>query len=194
MYRGIGESGTAYSAMQWASAKKFGVDENGLQSIERMRIRYPRPYWNYVKALSEEFDVDPYLILSIARQESTYRPALTSHAGASGVMQLMPRTAEWLADVDSNISKENATNLEMPKHSLRMGTVYIKRMLDRSNGNVIYALASYNAGPGNCDKWRKRNPEYTMEEFVENIPFSETQSYVKRILAHYATYKSIYTD
>jgi len=192
MYRGIGEGGTAYSAMQWASEKNFEVDDNGVQSVKRLRIRYPRPYWEYVKSLSEEFDVDPYLILSIARQESTYRPALTSHAGASGVMQLMPRTAKWLADVDSNISQENASNLEMPQHSLRMGTVYIKRMLDRSDGNVIYALASYNAGPGNCDKWRKRNPNQSMEEFVENIPFSETQHYVKNILSHYATYKSIY--
>lgn len=194
IYRGIGEGGTSYSAMEWAFEKDFGVGEDGSISVERWRIRYPRPYWEYVTALAKEFDLDPYLILSIARQESTYRPSLTSHAGAKGLMQLMPSTAKWLADVDENVSQTNAARLDMPKHSLRMGTAYFKRMLDRSDGNIIYALASYNAGPGNCDKWRKRNPQHTMDEFVEDIPFPETQNYVKRILAHYATYKSIYPE
>lgn len=194
LYRGLGESGVAYSAMQWASNKGFGVGNDGAISVERWRIRYPRPYWEYVSALAQELDLDPYLILAIARQESTYRPALQSHAGATGVMQLMPRTAEWLAQVDGRVSQTNATHLDQPQHSLRMGTVYFKRMLDRSDGNIIYALASYNAGPGNCDKWRKRHPDYTTDQFVENIPFPETQNYVKRILAHYATYKSLYPE
>ena len=194
MYRGVAEAGTAYSAMQWAAARDFGENDDGSQSIERLRIRYPRPYWEYVSALSEELDLDPYLILSIARQESTYRPGLTSHAGAKGVMQLMPRTAKWLGETDKLVSRNASRRLDEPRHSLRMGAVYFRRMLDRSDGNVAYALASYNAGPGNFDKWRKRSPNQSIEEFVEAIPFNETRSYVKRILAHYATYKSIYPE
>jgi soluble lytic murein transglycosylase len=180
--------------MQWAAARDFGENDDGSQSIERLRIRYPRPYWEYVSALSEELDLDPYLILSIARQESTYRPGLTSHAGAKGVMQLMPRTAKWLGETDKLVSRNASRRLHEPRHSLRMGAVYFRRMLDRSDGNVAYALASYNAGPGNFDKWRKRSPNQSIEEFVEAIPFNETRSYVKRILAHYATYKSIYSE
>lgn len=193
-YRAIGEAGIAYSAMQWANARQFGVGEDGQESVERLRVRYPRPYWDYVTALGEELDLDPYLILSVARQESTYRPNLTSSAGAKGVLQLMPRTARWLGDTDLRVSKDTASRLEEPGHSLRMGAVYLRQMLDRSDQNVVYALASYNAGPGNFSKWHKRNPNLSEEEFIERIPFAETQSYVKRILAHYATYKSIYGD
>ncbi|MFP6581194.1 MAG: transglycosylase SLT domain-containing protein [Candidatus Hydrogenedentota bacterium] len=193
-YRAIGEAGVAYSAMQWANARRFGVGDDGRESVERLRIRYPRPYWSYVSSLGEELDLDPYLILSIARQESTYRPNLTSSAGAKGVLQLMPTTAKWLGDTDPRISKQDATRLEDPQHSLRMGAVYLRQMLDRSDGNVAYALASYNAGPGNFDKWRRRKPNLSVPEFIEEIPFTETRNYVKRILAHYATYKSIYKN
>lgn len=194
LYRAIGEAGTAYSAMQWANARDFGRLEDGRQSVERMRIRYPRPYWDIVTQLGEELNLDPYMILSIARQESTYRPNLTSSAGAHGVLQLMPSTAKWLGDADPRITKETASRLEEPPHSLRMGAVYFRRMLDRSDQNVAYALASYNAGPGNFDKWERKWRNIPTEDFIEVIPFNETRNYVKRILAHYATYKSIYED
>jgi tetratricopeptide (TPR) repeat protein len=194
LYRGIGEAGTSYSAMQWADEQDFGVNADGSQTIERLRIRYPRPYWEYVTALGEELELDPYLILAIARQESTFRPGLKSSAGAQGVMQLMPRTAKWLGDTDRAVSRNTAQRLDEPRHSLRMGAVYFRRMLDRSEGNLVYALVSYNAGPGNFDKWRRRNPNLSLAEFVEEIPFGETRNYVKRILAHYATYKSIYPE
>lgn len=194
MYRAIGEAGTAYSAMQWADMNNFGVNEDSTQSVERLRIRYPRPYWEFVSALGAELDLDPYLILSIARQESTYRPGLSSSAGAKGVMQLMPRTAKWLGDTDPKITGDTAQRLDEPRHSLRMGSVYLRQMIDRSGGNIAYALASYNAGPGNFDKWYRRNPNQPVTEFIEEIPFAETQAYVKRILAHYATYKSIYPE
>ena len=146
------------------------------------------------QALAEELDLAPYLILAIARQESTYRPSLKSSAGAKGIMQLMPRTAKWMGDTDKLVTRNTAQRLDEPRHSLRIGAVYFKRMLDRSKGDLVYALASYNAGPGNCDKWRKRHPNYSTSEFIEAIPFNETRNYVKRILAHYATYKSIYPE
>ncbi|HEX73202.1 MAG TPA: tail length tape measure protein, partial [Candidatus Hydrogenedentes bacterium] len=113
-------------------------------------------------------------------------------AGATGVMQIMPATGRWLADVDANIPADYAGNLESARHSIRMGAFYLRRMLRRSDNNIIFALASYNAGPGNCDKWRKRFPNLGMEEFVEAIPFSETRDYVKKVLGNYAAYYSLY--
>ena len=65
-------------------------------------------------------------------------------------------------------------------------------MLDRSDGNPVYALASYNAGPGNCDKWRTRSGGSSLEQFLESIPFPETNDYVKKVLANYAAYHSVY--
>ena len=156
------------------------------------RIRYPRVYWDEVVALGEELELDPFLILAVARQESTYRPNLTSIAGARGVMQLMPDTASWLARIDERITDQHASHLSTPQHALRIGAVYLKRLMLRSDHNLVYALASYNAGPGNCDKWRRRFGEIPPDEFIEKIPFGETKNYVKRILAHYATYHSLY--
>lgn len=122
----------------------------------------------------------------------TRRFVLRDRAGAKGLMQLMPRTVKWLGDTDRAVSRNTSQRLDEPRHSLRMGAVYFKRMLDRSDGNIAFALGSYNAGPGNFDKWRRRNPDMPLAESIEKIPFSETRNYVKRILAHYATYKSIY--
>lgn len=193
LYEAMGEAGTtAYTAMQFANAYHFGDNDDGTQTIARLRIRYPRAYWDRVRQLGRELGIDPYLILSIARQESTYRPTLTSYAGAAGVMQLMPATAQWLTEKDPRLDSELADQLTNPANSLRLGAHYFRMMLDRYEGNVVYALAAYNAGPGNCDAWRRNFRGQSLEDFVESIPFTETRNYVKRILANYATYHSIY--
>jgi tetratricopeptide (TPR) repeat protein len=194
LYRAMGEAGTAYTTMQMADRVRLGQLDGGGQSAERMRIRYPRVYWEEVTALGKELELDPFLILSVARQESTYRPNLTSVSGARGVMQLMPDTASWLGRIDDRISDAQASHLSTPQNALRIGAVYLKRLMLRSDHNLVYALASYNAGPGNCDKWRRRFGEIPPDEFIEKIPFGETKNYVKRILAHYATYHSLYTN
>ncbi len=193
MYLAMGEAGaTAYTAMQFANAYGFGQHEDGSQTLTRLRVRYPQAYWGLVTNLSKEVGVDPYLILSVARQESTYRPALTSSAGAKGVMQVMPSTAKWLVDNDPRLTPELHADLTNPAHSLRLGAFYLRQMLDRYDGNVIYALAAYNGGPGNCDKWRRNFRGTSQADFVEAIAFTETRNYVKRVLSNYMTYHSIY--
>jgi len=104
----------------------------------------------------------------------------------------MPPTAKWLADVDPNIDKTHVANLESPVNSLRLGAFYLRRMLDRSNGNLVDTLASYNGGPGNRDKWRKRFPNHDLDAFVHAIPFEETKTYVQKVLGNYAAYRSLY--
>ena len=193
IYAAIGEAGVAYSAMQWADHLGWGrAGESGMPGPNRLRVSFPLAYWEQVSALGRATGVDPYLMLAVAKQESTYRPALSSHAGASGVMQVMPPTAEWLAKVEPNLTAEDAGNLMVPVHSLRLGAYYLQRMIERSNGNLVYALASYNAGPGNCDKWRRQFGNIDMATFVERIPFDETRHYVKKVLGNYAAYHSLY--
>ncbi len=191
LYAMLGNAGIAYSAMNIAEANKWGEDGAG-KSTARLRILYPRAYWERVRSIAEADNIDPYLILAVARQESTFRPALTSFAGAAGVMQLMPATAKYLAKAESDFEPEIASNLVDPVYSLRMGARYLKRMIERSDGNVAYALASYNAGPGNCSKWRKQFGNAPLESFIESIPFTETREYVKTVLANYAAYLSLY--
>ena len=190
-YQILGEAGLAATAMDYAAAFNLGMKKKQPSTL-RLRVEYPRAYWPHVLAIAKETGLDPYLLLAVARQESRFCPALTSYAGASGVMQVMPPTAKWLAKVEPNIGHEHVANLEAPLNSLRLGAYYLMRMLERCDGNLVYALASYNAGPGNCSKWRKRFPNADLETFVESIPFSETRSYVKIVLANYAAYYSLY--
>ena len=109
-------------------------------------------------------------------------------------MQVMPSTARWLADVDPSIERRHAEHIETPGNALRLGAVYLRRMLDRTDGNVALALAAYNAGPGNLNKWRKRYDESDLDEFIERIPFNETRDYVKRVLGNYSAYLTLYPD
>lgn len=191
LYALLGETGIAYTAMNIAEAYKWGEHE-GVKSDARRRIQYPRAYWNHVQEIAKNDGIDPYLILAVARQESTFRPALSSFAGAAGVMQLMPATARLLAKSEADLGAAGTDNLEDPVYSLRLGSRYLKRMLQQRDGNVAYALASYNAGPGNCSKWRKRFGDVSLESFIESIPFDETRDYVKTVLANYAAYLSLY--
>ena len=192
-YRAVAEAGFAHTALQFASARGWGM-QDGQPTVERLRLEFPLAYWPLVTAISRETGVDPYLVLSVAKQESTFRASVQSHAGATGVMQLMPGTAGWLAQVDSNITAQHAANLKNPVNSLRLGTYYLMRMIDRSGQNLVWAAASYNAGPGNNDKWRKRFPHLGIDAYIEAIPFSETKNYVKRVLGNYAAYRTLYPE
>lgn len=187
----IANAGFMRTLTQYMNTPALKEDATLNEEIRR-QLEFPRAYWEQAKSIARSLDLDPYLLLAIARQESVFCATIASHAGATGVMQLMPATADWLAKVDSRILPFHAANLERPGNSLQLGAVYLQRMLKRSDGNVIYALASYNAGPGNCDKWRARFPNYSPEAFMEAIPFTETRDYVHKVLANYAAYRSLY--
>jgi soluble lytic murein transglycosylase-like protein len=179
-YEPIAVAGYVHTALQYAPKG------------DRAAMDFPRAYWPQVTALARELQLDPFLMLALAKQESTYRASIQSHAGATGVMQLMPRTANWMAEVEKNISPRHAANLKSADNSLRLGGYYLKRMMKRYDNNMICALAAYNGGPGNTDKWLKRFKGYSTEEFIEAIPFDETRGYVKKVLGNYAAFHSLY--
>jgi len=117
----------------------------------------------YIKEASEKFGVEEKLIKAVVRQESGFNPNAVSKAGAKGLMQLMPKTADALGVKD----------VFNPKENIEGGVKYLKQMLDKYNGNKILALAAYNAGPNAVDK------------YSGVPPYKETQNYVKSILAQY---------
>jgi peptidoglycan lytic transglycosylase len=190
-YDQLSRAGLAYTA------RRILFHENGntlseLQSPELLRVLHPRAHWKQVKQLGGETGIDPYLILAVGLQESTFRSAVVSHVGATGVMQVMPPTAKWLAKVDPAISARQARHLNSPCNSLHIGAYYLKRLLTQYDGNVVHTLAAYNAGPGNVNKWRKSLPKNDLPVFIDRIPFSETRDFVQRVLGNYAAYRSLY--
>lgn len=189
----LSEAGLAATANQIVERGKLGM-HNGVPTPERLRVLYPRAYWSLVCNVAAETRVDPYLLLAIGRQESVFQPRVVSRSGATGVMQLMPGTADWLLKVEPGVQNEHSDNLSHPANSLRLGAYYLMRMIERNDDNLVFALASYNAGPGNVAKWRKTRPTTDMEAFIDSIPFEETKDYVKKVLANYAAYHSLYPE
>lgn len=193
LYAAMADAGLAHTAWDIINGLGWGL-ENGQPTPARLRVLYPRAYWDEVERMAREARLDPYLLLAVARQESTFRASVSSSAGAQGVMQLMPATARWLAEKEPAVSPEHASNLDDPSSSLRLGAHYLARMLAQFDGNLAHALAAYNGGPGNVRKWLRAQPGLEPERFIETIPFGETRTYVKRVLGNYAAYRSLYPN
>jgi soluble lytic murein transglycosylase len=138
------------------------------------------------------------LVHAIARQESQFAQNAISHAGARGLMQLMPGTAREEAN-RAGIQYMQASLIDDASYNIRLGSNHIDRLLVRYNGSVPLALAAYNAGPGNVNKWLAsngdpRNGRIDWIDWIERIPFSETRGYVHRVLENAVVYEALHPD
>ena len=149
-----------------------------------MAQRFPMPFRNDVVAKASEIGLDPAYVYGLIRQESRFIMDARSSVGASGLMQLMPATARWTAKkIGLPYTPELITDRDT---NLKLGTSYLKLVLDDFNGSQALAAAAYNAGPGRPRKWRD-GPFVEPAIWAENVPFHETRDYVKKVLSN-ATY------
>lgn len=186
MIAGIGrEIGQPYLSVR--GAKKALQKYNVLL----LKAGYPSPKTPY------ELVVERPLALAITRQESEFDPTARSPSGALGMMQLLPSTAKETArknDLGYTLSK-----LYEPDYNWTLGSMYLNRMIDNYDGSYVMAIASYNAGPGNVQKWVKQfgtpgNQIDSAINWIEKIPFSETRNYVQRVLENLQMYRHILDD
>jgi len=153
-----------------------------------MNQRFPMPLRKEVQAAAREIGLDPAFVYGLIRQESRFVMTARSGAGASGLMQLMPATARWTArKIGLKYSNEQITDRET---NLKLGTTYLKLMLDDFSDSPAMAAAAYNAGPSRPRRWRE-GPVLEPAVWAENIPFTETREYVKMVLSNTAYYAAL---
>jgi soluble lytic murein transglycosylase len=173
------------SKSQFLSSFKIfqdSLDQNSLAlNYKLIQYIFPLTYFDLIKKNAQ--NLDPLVIISLIRQESSFNPNAVSVVGATGLMQLMPATAKRFN------SKVKVKHLSNPEININIGTKYLRQLINRYDGNLIYALASYNAGENRIDRWKKEifrtdDPLAT----IEAIPFEETRNYVKLIYRNYFFY------
>ena len=160
-----------------------------LKKLITQRI-YKKEYSEYVSKYAEEYDVDENLIYALIKAESNFNAKAVSHQNAKGLMQLMQSTAQDLAS-RSQISLTNDNILE-PDVNINLGTQYIASLLTKYD-SIEVALAAYNAGSGNVDKWIKNGTIKADGSDIENIPYKETNTYVRKIMRDYKIYDELDT-
>ncbi|OAS21080.1 lytic transglycosylase [Paenibacillus oryzisoli] len=157
------------------------------------RKLYPIYYQQEIKQSAAKHNIDPFLIAAIIRVETNYKYHLESSKGAVGLMQLMPDTADWIAQ-SSNLGPHTQEDLLRVDINIYLGAWYLNWLIKHYNGNLIYAIAAYNAGQGNVNKWKNSHVWDGSEDNIRDIPFGETRHYVQRVLYYYEKYTNLYTE
>jgi soluble lytic murein transglycosylase len=153
---------------------------------------FPMGYQTIIQSFVPQH-VDPFLVAGLIREESLYSARVVSRVGAIGLMQLMPATAKRVAQqMNLSDSKYEPDWLYQPKHNIQLGTHYLGQLLDEYQGNLIYSVAAYNAGPQAVQRWMAKNGHRPPDEFVELIGYRETRGYVKRVVGSYRIYRTLF--
>ncbi len=171
------------ASVQISMAKELRASDHSLDFA-----LYPIPHWQPKNG----FKIDPSLLFALARQESGFRATAVSPDGAMGLMQLMPKTASMMQKI-SGAHKDNASD---PSSNLALGQGYVLHLLDNAlvDGNLIYMLTAYNAGPGKLQEWKREFSQADPLLFIESIPYGETRAYIMQVMTNYWMYSELAGD
>jgi len=154
-------------------------------------MAWPTAYDGSVERAARAHGIEPALVYAIMREESGYQPDALSVVGARGLTQIMPETGRRLA-ADLGAAAFDPAELFAPERNLELGAFYLSRLLDRFDGRLSAAIASYNAGPEAVARWLVADAGREDDEWVESIPYDQTRSYVKRVLRSMHVYRALY--
>lgn len=157
------------------------------------RLVYPFSYKELIVSEAGKYRIDPLLIVSIIRVESSFNQTATSQKGAKGLMQIMPETGFWIAE---QIGLEDFSEEKIcdPSVNILLGTWYLNDLLQQFDAELYPALAAYNGGRGHVKKWLDNGIWDGRKESLEDIPFAETRYFVKKVVRTYSLYQRIYCD
>ncbi|MFW5647985.1 MAG: lytic transglycosylase domain-containing protein [Candidatus Alkaliphilus sp. MAG34] len=156
-----------------------------------MRTIYPIHYHDLIGKYSKIYEIDPYLVLAIMKNESRFNPNAVSRKNARGLMQIAPITGKW-ASKELEIPSYSEDMLFQPELNIQFGTWYLNVLKQEFGNNIELMVVGYNAGNGNVKKWLN-NPKYSKDgKTLYRIPFNETRIYKKKVLRDYKIYTRIY--
>lgn len=158
-----------------------------------LRLMYPLHYDTLQKENARRYQLPQALIAGITWQESMYKADIRSVSGARGLMQLMPRTATYIAP-KAGLAGLSLSQLDQPRINIRLGSYYLREQANRTGGNIMKMAASYNGGPNAVARWEKAFGSIDDDVFVERIPYAETRRYAKQVTMHTRVYSQIYGE
>lgn len=180
--QGVGDDWTGMGQLERAQLS-LAPDQCALET-QLERDLHPQRFGEAFAEAAQRHGLHPALLLGVAKQESRFTPGVRSVVGAVGLMQLMPETAAELAG-----RTLGAAELEDPHRNTELGSLYLRRLLQQWQGNLLLTVASYNAGPGAAAGWINPRLQQAPELWVEAIPYPETRLYVKKVLGNAWSYQ-----
>lgn len=184
-----GELRLAISAMKRAYPQ-YMADGGEALPRDLKTVLFPVAHWPLIQKHAAAHKLDPFLVAALVAQESTFDPKIRSAADAWGLMQILPSTGRRYART-LKLPRFTTASLTNPEINVRIGTTYFADLMKRFGG-VAPALASYNAGENRVSRWLAERPGLDRDEFIDNIPFPETQGYVKKIIGTAEDYRLLY--
>ena len=163
----------------------------GLSQATYLKIMFPPAFSKHLLKFAKQAGISPAFAWSIMREESLYSPMATSHVGAKGLMQVINYTGRRIAK-HLKVKPFHPLDLYQPIQSIRFGTWYLGQLTRKFGGHMLLAAAGYNAGPHRIAVWLQNRKHLSFDEFVEELFFTETRVYVKRIFRTFASYSFLY--
>lgn len=192
MRLGVGDNLDGIFMIGHLNERTSASDKQQVQTLQQQagywQALYPFPFMQTIETWSADRKINPMLVTALIRQESRFEPKIQSVVGATGLMQVMPETATYIAEQ----TKTKRYKLNDVDDNIKLGTWYLGYTHKEHSGNSMLAVASYNAGPGAVSEWVSKSKTTDADEFVETIPFPETQGYVKSVFGNYWNYMRLY--